>query len=407
MKGKIIQINECLSGSTGKIARQIGNLAVEAGFESWIAYSAFEPEFPCKSTLITIGSRADYYCHALQTRLLDNHGLASKIATKQLICEMKRISPDVVHLHNIHGYYLNYEILFSYLAESGIPVIWTLHDCWPFTGHCAYFSYVNCNKWKTGCHRCPIRKDYPKSYVDRSKRNWFQKKESFKSVGNLTLVPVSNWLGNIARNSFLGEKPIRVIHNGIDLSVFRPTDMITVIKNKYGLGEKKIILGVASVWDQRKGVIDFYKLAKKLSREQFIIAIVGKMTEQIPLQEDKDVQIIHISSTDNPMELASLYSAAEVFLNTTYEDNYPTVNLEAMACGTPVITYKTGGSPEGITSNTGYVVEQGDIDSVASIIQQLNKKDYSEQCRKQAESFFNGKVCFNPYIDLYRQLGGR
>lgn len=399
---RLLQINVTANwGSTGKIAEQIGICAMSHGWESYIAYGRMMN--PSQSKLIKIGSQWDVYEHYAENLLLDNEGLASRKATKAFLHQIDKIQPDVVHLHNIHDHYLNYRLLFSYLAEKQIPVVWTQHDQWATTGHCHY-NLCGCERWKTECHDCPLSKWYA---LDRSRRNHRLKQKLLAKLPSLTIVPVSDWLGNNISQSHLKERDIRVIHNGIDIHTFSPQP--TNAFERYGIDkQKKILLGVAAVWDARKGLEDFYELAKRLPSDEFAIVIVGQLTEEAR-KIDNGCQMVFVNRTQNALELAQLYSSASVFVNPTYQDNYPTTNLEAMACGTPVVTYKTGGSPESVDEHTGMVVEQGDIAELVKAIHQLSSGDYAEACRGKAEREFDNTQCFNPYISLYNKLigGGR
>lgn len=401
---KVLQINVTAnSGSTGKIAEQIGRLVMAEGWQSMIAYGRYAN--PSESDLIRIGTKFDIIEHGIESRLLDNHGLASRRATKALIKQIKEINPDIIHLHNIHGYYINYQLLFEYLNKLDTPIVWTLHDCWPFTGHCAYFDFAKCAKWKTECYSpCPCKKNYPTTLIaDRSKKNWKTKHQCFTSIREMVIVPVSNWLGALTRQSFLSQYHIRVIHNGIDLNVFHPTEDITEIKKRYGITGKHTILGVANVWNGRKGFADFIRLRKTLPQE-YSIVLVGVSKKQ---QASLPTGIIGIERTQDQKELAQVYSATDVFVNPTYEDNYPTTNLEAMACGTPVITYKTGGSPESLSKDTGLVVEQGDINGLVNAIHEVcenGKAYYTEKCHTWAEEHFDMHQCFEAYIKLYKEI---
>ena len=359
---KVLQINVTAnSGSTGKIAEQIGRLVMAEGWQSMIAYGRYAN--PSESNLIRIGTKFDLIEHGIESRLFDNHGLASRRATNAFIKQIEEIKPDIIHLHNIHGYYLNYQLLFEYLSKLNTPIVWTLHDCWSFTGHCAYFDFAKCEKWRSACcPPCPCKKKYPTTLIaDRSKENWETKKQRFTSIKNLTLVPVSKWLGDLTRQSFLNQYHIRVIHNGIDLNNFQPTEDVKAIKAKYGITGKYTILGVANIWEERKGFADFIRLRKVLPQE-YNIVLVGVSKKQTSLLP---TGIIGIERTQDQKELAQLYSALIYYVNPTYEDNYPTTNLESMACGTPVVTYRTGGSPESINKDTGIVVKQGDINGLA------------------------------------------
>ena len=390
----LLQINVTANwGSTGKIAEQIGLLAMQHGWESYIAYGRMMNA--SKSNLIIIGCQWEVYRHYVEGRFFDREGLASRKSTSTFLKMVDEIKPDIIHLHNIHDHYLNYPLLFEYLAEQKIPVVWTQHDQWATTGHCA-FNLVGCEKWKTGCNRCPEIKWYS---FDRSEANFQLKKNLLSSIPSLTIVPVSDWLGRIIAQSHLKERPIQVIHNGIDLSVFTPQQ--EDVHERYGIKGKKIILGVAAVWDKRKGLDDFYELSKGLSADEYAIIIVGKVKEK-----KGESRIIFIDRTQNQLELAQLYTAASVFVNPTYQDNYPTKNLEAMACGTPVITYDTGGSPESVDEETGRVVKQGDIEGLVDAVNELPSQSLCEKCLERAVRLFDGKRTYNAYVGLYNRLLG-
>lgn len=394
----LLQINVTANwGSTGKIAEQIGLCAMEHGWNSYIAYGRMMN--PSKSKLIKIGSQIDVYEHYVESKCLDNEGLASRHATIKFIEKIEEIKPDIVHLHNIHDHYLNYKLLFTYLAKLNVPVIWTQHDQWATTGHCMY-TVCECERWKEDCHDCPLSRWFS---LDRSRRNYQLKKFLMAEIKSLTIVPVSEWLGDIIRQSHLKTRPIQVIHNGIDIHTFSP--QITTIYERYGICPGKIIiLGVAAVWDERKGLRDFYALAERLDKERYAFVIIGKLSENKSVK-DNYCQMVFIDRTQNALELAQWYSAASIFVNPTYQDNYPTTNLESLACGTPVITYKTGGSPEAINEKTGIVVEQGDVNGLAKAIMKLKDSPLSaEDCRKRAEEHFDKNKCFEKYIDLYTHL---
>lgn len=357
MGKKILLINSvCGIGSTGRICAELADRLEKEGHTVKIAYgrSSFVPE-NCKKYAVRIGSDFSVKMHALQTRLFDTHGFGSKNATKKFLNWAEEYNPDLVWLHNIHGYYINVEMLFNWLkSRPNMQKKWTLHDCWVFTGHCSYFTIANCNKWQTHCQNCPQLNCYPKSYFDNSKNNFERKKGAFTGVKNMTLICVSHWLENLVKQSFLKEYPVEVIYNTIDKSIFKPTP--SNFRQKYGLENKKIILGVASVWEERKGLNDFLKLAKKLD-DNYKIVLVGLTDKQI---KTLPKNCLGIKRTSSPQELAQIYTAADVFFNPTYEDNYPTVNLEAQACGTPVITYDTGGARETIYTENSKVIPTGD-----------------------------------------------
>ena len=389
----LLQINVTANwGSTGKIAESIGLAALNQGWESYIAYGRYSN--PSQSKLIKIGSQLDVYTHYAEQRVWDNEGLSSRSATKKLIAQIKEINPDVVQLHNIHDHYLNYRILFEYLNSTNIQVVWTFHDCWAFTGHCFHFVTKNCNKWKTGCYDCPLKSEFPKTMFDRSKKNYKLKKSLFTSCKNLTVVPCSEWMANFVSESFLKEKRMQVIHNGVDLNIFKP------VGNKNS-NDKFHVLAVSNVWNKDKGLFDIYQLRKDLSSE-YNITIVGLSDAQIKELPDG---IVSIQRTQNVQELVELYSSADVLINPTYADTFPTVNLEALACGTPVITYNTGGSPEAVDENTGVVVSQGDVLALKEFIEKMRLHPLSSDlCRKRAEQYFDKNKCFNKYIQLYESL---
>ena len=396
----LLQINVTANwGSTGRIAEDIGQLVMSHRWDSHIAYGRYVNE--SKSQLFHIGRKVDTYGHLLQTRLFDRHGLASRQTTRLLVAYIEKQKPDIIHLHNIHGYYLNYPILFDYLSRIDIPIIWTLHDCWSFTGHCSYYDFAGCQRWQTRCYDCPQKRNYPTSlFLDRSAQNYAEKKYWFTSVKNMTLVPVSEWLAEEVKKSFLGQYPMHVIHNGIDTNVFKPCP---ADKQSYGLDSKFVVLGVASVWSQRKGLADLVKLRETLS-DDYVIVLIGLNKKQIASLPEG---VIGISRTNNIWELARYYSMADVFVNPTWEDNFPTTNLEALACGTPVITYRTGGSVEAIDERTGYVVDRGDVCGVADIIQNLkvnSKQTYTSDCRKRAVIYFNKTERYEEYLALYNSI---
>lgn len=358
---KVLEINSFFSvGGPPRIVKGVYDALINRGDECMVAAAREMPYDYMK--IIRIGSEFSATMNALSARLFDNVGFTAKRATKKLIKEIKAYDPDVIHLHNLHGYYLDIEVLFDYLKSADKKVIWTLHDCWAFTGHCAYFDYANCYKWETGgCENCPQKKEYPKSiFLSRSKKNFARKKRAFTGVKDLTIVTPSNWLKNLVERSFLKDYKVVTVYNGIDLDKFKPIK--SDVLRRYGLENKKILLGVANIWDRRKGFTDFIKLAEVLP-DDYKIVLIGVTEKQI---KTLPANVLGLRRTGSIQELCEWYTAADKFLNFTYEDNYPTVNLEAQACGTPVITYKTGGSVESVPSEN--VVPQGDLTAVLSLI---------------------------------------
>ncbi|HIT82895.1 MAG TPA: glycosyltransferase [Candidatus Avibacteroides faecavium] len=405
---RLLQINPVLrlSTSTGRIMQEIGEIVIQNGWESYVAYSrGRDGILPCKSRLVPVGGKWSVLWHGVETRLFDRHGLASVGATKKFIEQIKEINPDVIHIHNIHGYFLNYPILFNYLSHCGIPVVWTIHDCWLYTGHCYHYSYAGCNSWQTGCHDCPQRREFPASLLfDRSERNFVDKRNTFTSMpkDKLVLVSVSDWIKKELYKSFLRKYDSRVIHNGINVDTFHVCDTRGV-RERFNLQDKHILLGVASIWSKEKGLDDFIEMSRMLKGDELIV-LVGIKSEDLKRLPHN---IIGISRTENIHQLAELYSVADAFVNPTWQDNYPTVNMEAIACGTPVVTYRTGGSIESVSNQTGMIVEQGDVKGLLDavrIIRQRGKSYYRPLCRSYALAHFKKEDCYLDYLHLYEEL---
>lgn len=386
---KVLMINVvCGIRSTGRICTDLAAALEAQGHEVKIAYGRENVPEQFQKYAVRIGSDLDVKLHGVKARLFDGVGFGSKPATVKFIEWVREYDPDVIHLHNIHGYYINVEVLFDYLKICGKKIIWTLHDCWAFTGHAAYCEAANCEKWVTGCDNCPKKSDYPKSILDKSARNWKRKKEIFCGISNLQIVTPSQWLADLVRRSFLAQYPVTVIYNGIDTTVFKPTD--GDLRQKLKVGNKKIVLGVAAVWDERKGLNDFVELSDKLDESEYQIILVGLSKEQIEWLPGK---IIGMTRTDSVQQLVELYTLAEVFVNPTYEDNYPTTNIEAIACGTPVITYDTGGSGES-AKMYGTSVPRGSVDKLVIAIQDSSnikpgetETDYKDMVKKYVELY--------------------
>lgn len=351
---RYVQLNSFYNGSTGSIMRRLHEQLKAKGVDSYCfwgrRHETIDGHMQCCAT------KAGVYWHGAMTRLFDRMGFYSKHDTERLLKHLDEIDPDVVHLHNIHGYYMNIEMLFNWLAAHRCQVKWTLHDCWAFTGHCAYFTYAKCAQWQSHCayeKTCPQLDTYPKTVSKANcARNFEDKKRIFTSVPpkRMELITPSQWLSDLVGQSFLGAYPVKVRHNTIDTSIFKPTP--SDFRDRYGIGDRFMVLGVASPWTERKGFNDFVRLANELDNEKFAIVLVGLSKKQIKgLPEG----IIGLKRTDSPQELAGIYSTADVFFNPTVEDNYPTVNLEAEACGTPVVTYDTGGCRETVRQTSSRV----------------------------------------------------
>ena len=405
----LLQINSCIDKSTGRIVQQIGEKALEAGYESYIAYSMRGGRKPSLSSIIEIGSNVDSACHAVMTRIFDRHGLESKIVTRKLIRQIKHLRPDIIHLHNIHGYYINYQLLFNYLSKLDVPVVWTFHDCWPVTGHCVHFTDVNCYKWEKGiCGDCPKQSSYPSSILfDRSRKNYYDKKKAFTSLSNLIIVPVSYWLDSIVKRSFMRDCQTMIIQNGIDVKIFYPrTEETSIVRERYGWNGKYVILGVAIGWSEDVGLSTFYKLRQSLT-DDFAIALVGVTEKQL---HNLPAGITGILRTSNQDELAEIYTAADVLFNGSYQETFGLVTAEAMACGTPAIVYDSTACPEIVDYDRGRIIPVGDYDSLLEAIYSLKnltlleKEKMSETCVNYVRSHLDKHKKFQEYIQLYNKL---
>lgn len=402
---RIAEINMMHIGSTGKIMLSIAQSAREAGAEA----KTFSPryyrrdwkeDFPEIPSHSYFGSRTENMLHLRLSQITGYHGCFSQLGTYRLLRELDRYKPDVIHLHNLHNWTINLPMLFGYIKKRDVKVIWTLHDCWSFTGQCPHFEIAKCDKWRTQCHCCPQIHEYPKSFVDNTGRMYRLKRSWFTGVENLTLATPSKWLAGLVKESYLKDYPVQVINNGIDLSVFSPDEGDFRKKHRIPKGIH-IVLGVAFDWGYRKGLDVFQKLALSLGNE-YQIVLVGtdeKTDAQLPNH------VISIHRTNNQAELAQIYSASDVFVNPTREENFPTVNIEALACGTPVITFRTGGSPEIIDETCGSVVECDDVDALEKeIVRVCSDRPYSQEaCVKRAQRY-DQKDRFIEYVSLYEEV---
>ena len=395
---KIIEINSCNFGSTGNIMLQIAETARKHGHEVYTCCPKSRDNMKKKvENQILIGNRISRNVHLKLGFWTGYNGCFSILSTWNFLRKISKFNPDLIHLHNLHNCYINLPMLFSYIKKHNIKVIWTLHDCWSFTGQCPYFTMAKCEKWKTGCHDCPSHKEYPSSRFDRTKAMWCFKKKWFTDVRNMTIVTPSQWLADLVKQSYLKDYSIKVINNGIDLEVFKPT--ASDFRKKNHLEDRFIILGVAFGWGKRKGLDVFVELASRLD-SRFQIILVGTNDE---IDKQLPSEILSVHKTSNQKELAEIYSAADLFVNPTREENYPTVNMESIACGTPVLTFRTGGSPEILDEKCGYVVDVDDIDALEKEIKRIctDKPFSTEDCLQRSKSF-DMKDRFVDYIRLYQ-----
>lgn len=399
---KLAMINTVCSGSHGRIMQDLRGAAEADGFQTLIAYGRGAD---CGGLTYRIGNQRDILWHVGMTRALDRHAQASRHATRKLIAQLEAWKPDLVHLHNVHGYFLHAQTLFDYLKEAGLPVLWTLHDCWAFTGHCSHYVRANCSRWQDGCHDCPLKREYPASYgLDASRANWQWKRDAFGSLSRLHIAAPSHWLDAQVAASFLGAFGRTVIPNGVDLSLFMPGNPEGV-RAAHGVQPgQAMLLAVASPFDARKGFEDVIQLAA-LCKDQARVVMVGlteKQRAQLP------AYITGACRTDGPEALVALYQAADCLINPTYEDTYPTVTMEAMACGTPVAGYTAGGAKEQLSAPCGTGVAVGDVQALSQAALALagQRDRLRNPCREYAITHFDRRNAISAYLSQYHTMTG-
>ncbi|MEE0929047.1 MAG: glycosyltransferase [Acutalibacteraceae bacterium] len=395
---KVLQINTvCGILSTGRICTDLAEVLESQGHECKIAYGRMTVPEKYQKYAIKLGNSFTNKIDAGFSRIFDNSGLNSKLPTLFLIKKIKAFAPDVIHLHNLHGSYINIKILFKFLKKYNKPVVWTLHDCWTYTGHCAHFTLIGCEKWKTQCYNCPRTRSYPKSlFLDRSRRNHNLKRKLFTSLDNMIFITPSQWLADVSKMSFLGKYEIMPIPNGVDLDIFKPTE--GDFRKRYGLEDKKIILGVASAWSESKGINEFAELGRTLG-EEYKVVMVGvndAMAEKLPSE------ILTIPRTHSVEELAEIYTAADVFLNPSRQETMGLTTVEAMACGTPVVTSNCTAVPEVVDENSGIVCENLEIDTIKSAILTVLSRDYPNT-RARAEEYEKVQQ-YHKYLKVYERI---
>lgn len=393
---KVLQINSVYGiKSTGRIAQGIAKIQKENSAEPYVVCS--EGNFDGVNAYVM---KTGLYQKAniLLTRLFGKHGFYNKIATRKMLKWADSVKPDIIHLHNIHGHYINVRLLFEYIKKNNIPVVWTLHDCWAFTGHCAHFDYAGCDKWQKGCGGCSIKRSYPVSmFFDRSKGNYKAKKELFTSVEKMHVVTPSDWLKGLCEKSYLGKYPVTTIHNGVDTEVFSPAE--SDLRARLKLEDKFVILGIVNKFSGTKGGEYFLKLSQLLSEDERIVLLsLDEEKEKIPQN------IISLPSTADVKELAEIYSMADVFVNPTLQDTFPTVNIEALCSGTPVVTFDTGGSKEALDEKSGYFVPKTDVEAMYGAIQKIKSGSVNpEDCRARGLQF-NKDDRFREYVNIYKSV---
>lgn len=388
---KVFLINSvCGTGSTGGMVADMARLLRENGDSVRIAFGIGKSSGVPAGTAVRFNHWAGYYWHNILSRLTDHAGLYSNGQTRRLIRVIREFDPDVVHIHNLHGYYVNYELLFQFLSSAKKRVVWTLHDCWPFTGHCAHYAGIGCTGWLAGCQRCPQLRVYPVCCTaGDTAANYIRKKAAFTGLENLTVVTPSRWLADQVSRSFLKDHPIRVIPNGIDTGIFLPGEKLPA--------QEKTVLGVANVWDHQKGLQDIFRL-RQLLPEEYRVVLVGLTRRQLTgLPEN----VTGIGRTEDKSELARLYRAADVFVNPTYQETFGLTTVEAQACGTPAVVYHVGGCPETVQPGCGQTVAAGDVEALAEAVRGWCGRTDPLPVDRDALS---SRRCCEAYYALYREL---
>lgn len=399
---KVLIINaSCGNGSTGRIVADLYHMLRNKGHFCKIAFGHGEPRMVPYEDTIRVNNKWGYYIHNVLGKLFDRAGFFSRQKTKKFVKIIEEYKPDLIHLHNLHGFWINIDILFKELRKLNIPIVWTLHDCWAYTGHCSHYTTNKCYKWVDGCHACQHLDVYPRSYfVDNSRNNYLKKKVLFTSVDKMTIVTPSQWLASEVKKSFLGKYPVTPIPNGIDLKTFSRKEFVS--RKKFGIPEKKkVLLAVSFVWNKEKGLDDLIELSKKIDKDKYVMVIVGlsaRQKETLLLPPT----IIAIERTSNIDDLVELYSLSDVFFNPSYQETMGMVTAEAIACGTPVIVYDKTAVPEIVDPQSGFVVEAGDITAMKEKIEKaldLNKESISKCAMK-----FEKNNQYEKYYTIYKSI---
>lgn len=400
MRKKLVQINTVCNGSIGRIMKEIQKRAQLEGYEtiSFVGRRKVYEDFRCER----FGNGVSFWSHVVINTVFDKQGHGSYFATRKLIRRLREEKPDIIHLHNLHGYYLYIPALMKYLKEEFTgQLFWTFHDCWPFTGHCPYFTMVQCDKWKKECYNCPNKGRYPISWFrDASRSNYYEKKDWFTGLNNLTIIVPSRWMEGLVKQSFLGAYPVKVVPNGIDLNVFRREES-GQIRKKYGIPQdKKILLGVADIWSERKGLDDFLKLGGVLPKE-YVIVLVGMSRRQIRSLPEGIVGILH---TENLQELVKLYSEAFIFVNPSREESFSLVTIEAMACGAPVIVLDTSAVGELVSEGCGIVLRKHEPQDYLEAVRKIELSGINRERIVRRAAEYTAEDTGKKAVELYEQF---
>lgn len=393
---RVLQINSVYPvKSTGKIVYEIAEVQKKHGIEPYVACGN---SYISEDNVYAVDNRLYRKINILKTRLFGKHGFYNRLATRKMLKWVDEIKPDIIHLHNIHGHYLNVKLLFEYIAKNNIPVVWTLHDCWAFTGHCSHFDFQGCDKWKTGCYKCPLKKEYPVSWIfDRSKGNYKAKKKLFTLPERMYITVPSKWHKELCEQSFLNKYPIETVNNGISLHTFKPTP--SDVRKRLNLEDKFVILAIVDNLSSNKGGKYLPELSKYLKEDERILLLTSEDIN-IPLPEN----IVKAPKTSEPEELAQLYTAADVFVNPSLQETFSLVNLESIACGTPVVTFDSGGGLESQNEKTGVAVKRTDVKGMYRGIERVRSGEFcKEDCIKRAGEF-DCKIKFDRFADIYGEV---
>ena len=395
---KVLMINSvCGVRSTGRICTDLAQMLEAKGHEVKIAYGRMAVPEMHQKYAYRIGSNRDVKLHGLKARVWDASGFGSKAATRRFIKWVEQFDPDIIHLHNIHGYYLNVEMLFKYLRHCGKPILWSFYDCWSFTGHCAHFDYNGCQKWQDGCCNCQFKGDYPKSFVDRSKENHERKRRLFTGIPNLQLIVPSKWMAEMVSQSYMKDYPCHILPNGIDVEQFSP---VSGARDTYVSEGQHLVVGVSSVWQKMKGLEHINKLAQSLPKEKYAILLVGGGEDKEPI----DPSILRVHHTDSVKELCRIYTAADVFINPTLQETQGLTTVEAFACGTPAVVFNAGGAAECVDDTCGIIVPKDDTKALQEAILRVCEESpfTREACRAKAETY-DKNTCYKAFMDLYEK----
>ncbi len=403
---KILQINAvCDYGSTGRTCRELSDWLIEHGHKSLVIYGNGKSDY---KYAVKISSKLDNQFHGFLERLTGYNARFSYFATKKLFQIMEDFKPDVVHLRNLHGNYVNVPMLLRYLGENDIPTIITLHDCWPFTGKCMHYTSTKCYRWKESCGRCPrLHQDIPSWWFDYTHEMLEEKKELFSKIQRLAVVGVSDWVTNEAKKSILkNAKIVTRIYNWIDTDVFYPCENA---RNALGIGDDKfVVLFISAEWQIGSSKYsDLVQLVKQLADEKIVVLLAGNVHADANVLKMPYVrQLGYIDSKD---ELAILYSAADVYVHLSREDTFGKVIAESMSCGTPVIVYDQTACPELVLDGRGFVIPVGDVDAILNrigIINRLTKKYFTNKCISFVKNNLMKEILIKKNIKLYLEVIG-